>query len=110
MWFILFLISGWHHQSNATDTGFVGAAQNWPTNWVAALSSSSFKTSLAEFLVSAWSNSNNPSLFEGKILLAICGSICYEHMPTLDKVVRTEERSFLCTYEEVDSCIFTFRF
>ena len=27
-------------------------------------------------------------------------------MSILDKVVRTEERSLLCTHEEADSCIF----
>ena len=31
-------------------------------------------------------------------------------MSALNKVVRTEERSLLCTYEEADSRIFTFRF
>ena len=86
---------------NATDISYhiVGAAQKRPTN-------SSFKTSLVEFLVSTWSNSDNVSLFEGKIIFSNCGNICYKFMPILDKVVRTEERSLLCTHEKADSRIF----
>ena len=93
---------------NATDISYhiVGAAQKRPTNWLATLLSSTFKTSLVEFLASAWSNSDNASLFEGKILIANCENICYKFMSILDKVVRTEERTLLCTHEEVDSRIF----
>ena len=73
---------------NATDISYhiVGAAQKQPKNWLTALHSFSFKTSLVEFLVPAWSNSHNSSI--------------------LDKVVRTEERSLFCTHEEADSHIF----
>ena len=76
-----------------------GAAQKQPTNWLAALRSSSFKTSFVEFLVLAWSNSDYASMFEGQILFANCGNICYKFISILDKVVRTEERSFLRTHE-----------
>ena len=93
---------------NAIDIIYhiVGAVQKRPTNWLAALRSSSFKTSLVKFLVLAWSNSYNASLFEGKILFANCGNICCQLMSILDKAVRTEERSLLCTHEETDSRIF----
>ena len=92
---------------NAIDISyhFVGAAQKRPTNWLAALRSI-FKTSLVEFLTSPWSNSDYASLFEGKITFVNCGNICYKVMSTLDKVVRTEERSLLCTHKEADSRIF----
>ena len=67
---------------NMTDISYciAGAAQKQPTNWLAALRSSSFKTSLVEFLVSTWSNSDYALLFEGKILFVNCGNICYEFM------------------------------
>ena len=93
---------------NATDISYhiSGAAQKRATNWLATLRSSSFKTSLLEFLVSAWSNSDYASLFEGKILSTNSGNICYKFMSILDKVVRTKERSLLCTPEKADSLIF----
>ena len=92
---------------NATDIScyIVGAAQKRLTNWLAALRSSSFKASLVGFLISVWSNSDNASLFEGKILFANCRNICYKFMSILEKVVRTEERCLLCTHEEADSRI-----
>ena len=87
----------WKTNRNATDTIYhiVSAAQKRPTNWIAALRSSSFKSSLVEFLVPAWSNSDYASLFEGKNLFDNCGNICYQFMSILDKVVITEENYLL---------------
>ena len=93
---------------NAADISYyiVGGIQKRPTNWLAALRSSSIKRSLVKFLVSALSNSDNASLFEAKILFANCENICCKFISILDKVVRTEERSFLCNHEETGSGIF----
>ena len=93
---------------NAADISYhiSGAVQKRATNWLATLCSSSFKTSLLEFLVSAWSNSDYASLFEGKILSTNSGNICYKFMSLLDKVVRTKERSLLYAPEKADSLIF----
>ena len=51
----------------------------------------SFKTSVVEFLVSAWSSSEYALLFEGKLLFANCGNFCYKFMSILGKAVRIEE-------------------
>ena len=89
---------------NETDVNYhiIAAAQKRPANWLGALCSSSFKTSLVEFLVLAWSSRDYASLFEGKILFPNCGNICYKFVSILGKVVRTEERSWLCTHDEAD--------
>ena len=87
---------------NAADISYqiTSAGQKRLINWLTALLSSSFKTSLVEFFVSAWSNSDYSLLFEGKILFANCGSICYKFLSILDKAARTKEMSLSYTLTE----------
>ena len=87
---------------NAADISYqiTSAGQKRLINWLTALRSSSFKTSLVEFFVSAWSNSDYSLLFEGKILFANCGSICYKFLSILDKAARTKEMSLSYTLTE----------
>ena len=87
---------------NAADISYqiTSAGQKRLINWLTALLSSSFKTSLVEFFVSAWSNSDYSLLFKGKILFANCGSICYKFLSILDKAGRTKEMSLSYTLTE----------
>ena len=83
-----------------------GANQKRPSNWIDALKNPIFKIAFNKFLVEAWKDNSLSDIYQGKILYANCGDVCYKFSVHNGNVIRTEEPRLFSNHEEADSRMF----
>ena len=81
----------------------IGSSQKSPGNWLAALSNDHFKSSLIQYLISAWGDDLLATTLGGKKLFVSNNIDCYSFTVKDEKMCTMCERSLYSTHKEADS-------
>ena len=86
-----------------SNYSITGPNQQWPVDFNTLVLSSSFKTTLMEFLVDEWASDKYVNILRGHTLYFATGEVCHRYHVANDAVVQTRIDGLSCVHEEADT-------